>query len=150
MAKPIPIKRIIQEGELSLDGAKTSRDIILAAHTNLNSANVADSCGVVLFQAKNGKFYVGTVEFVIDEANPAFVVDTLTDAYAKCPHCGHLQEIDGACPIGAEDTAGDCLCDKCTHICFALTKQQAQNLVKGGQVNKAIAKSQKRRRGGLK
>jgi hypothetical protein len=77
MTKSIQIKKIIDPGELDLDAAKTSRDIINASLPILDSANAADICGTVLFQGTDGKFYTGTVEFVISEANPEYVANTL-------------------------------------------------------------------------
>ena len=56
---------------------KDTKDLIEAAADALDSACASDIMGEILFQGTNGKFYVGTVEFVIGEANPAYVKDVL-------------------------------------------------------------------------
>lgn len=131
MVKPIKIKHMLQTGELDVADAKTSRDVCNAAAGVLDRCGAAEISGIILFQGVDKKFYTGTVEFCIEAANPMFIMNTLTSEFARCPSCGHLQNLDAAADIGPGDATGDCLCDKCTHICFKLTADEADALIKG-------------------
>jgi secreted trypsin-like serine protease len=68
------IKRWIHDGHDALSKSVTDEDELLeAAADALNSACSWDIMGPILFEADDGKFYVGTVSFDISEAHPDYV-----------------------------------------------------------------------------
>ena len=148
MTTPKTIVSVLDPSTFMTTAGDTVEDLLSEGGGVLDESCVTDT---FLFQAEDGKFYVGSFEFVVNPAGSEYVVETLTGSFAKCPSCGHLQNVDEANPIGSEDTEGDCLCDKCTHICFKLTKEQAQALVLPKKSTpKAPKKPVRRRHVGLK
>lgn len=71
------ITRWVQDGEIGSVG--TIDEVLEEAGRCLDAACSWDICGQVLFQAEDGKFYVGTVELVIAEANLDFLEDALAE-----------------------------------------------------------------------
>jgi hypothetical protein len=60
---------------------ETTEEILKGAGRSLDQAYSHDIVGECIFEGEDGKMYVGTVEFVISEANPDYVKD-LMDADA--------------------------------------------------------------------
>ena len=58
---------------------KTTEKVIEMAGVALDDACANEIVGDCLFQGQDGKYYVGTVEFVIQEANPEYVKDALEE-----------------------------------------------------------------------
>ena len=58
---------------------KTTEKVIERAGVALDDACASDIVGECLFQAEDGKYYVGTVDFVIQEANPKYVKNALEE-----------------------------------------------------------------------
>jgi hypothetical protein len=76
MDEPIKIAEWLRDGDaLSADGIEDTDDLIGAAANALDHAYAYDIMGEILFQGEDGKFYVGTVDFVISEADPEYVKD---------------------------------------------------------------------------
>ena len=74
--KTLKIVKWLRDGDaLSADGIENTEDLLGAAANALDSACAHDIMGEILFQADDGKFYVGCVEFVISKANPEYVKD---------------------------------------------------------------------------
>lgn len=71
------IQRWIHAGEI--DEVDDIDEVIERAASALDEANSWDICGEVLFQAEDGKWYVGTVEFVIGTANPDYLKEALAE-----------------------------------------------------------------------
>jgi hypothetical protein len=132
--KPIKIKQILDHGIADFDETpETSKELLAQASRILNSSEVS---GLTLFLGKDKKFYVGSVEFVIQPANLHWVAEKLYDDFAHCPHCGHLQEVIMADSGPTVDTGPGCLCGKCGKVCNRLTHLQAKHLAKYGKVPK--------------
>lgn len=71
------IKRWIRNGNSGLAYCNTEEALLESAGNLLDKAYSHDIVGEVLFEGEDGKMYVGTVEFVIAEANPEYVKDVL-------------------------------------------------------------------------
>ena len=68
------IKRWIRDGNDGLEEeVGTTEELLERAGRALDSAYSHEIMGEVLFEGEDGKTYVGTVEFCIGEANPAYV-----------------------------------------------------------------------------
>lgn len=74
---PLRVKKWICTGELS--ACKTEKEIIEQCGRLLDRNCSGEILGEVLFKATNGKYYVVTVEAVIEEANPEYVKDALAN-----------------------------------------------------------------------
>ncbi len=81
MADTIKIKRWIRDGHEGFEGQEMedTEDLLEAAGRLLDKACSHDIVGEVLFEGEDGKFYVGCVEFCIDEANPDYVREALEE-----------------------------------------------------------------------
>ncbi len=75
------IKKWLRDGNegFAAQGLDDTDDILCAAGRLLDHACSHDIVGEVLFRGEDGKYYVGTVEFVIAEANPEYVKDVLEE-----------------------------------------------------------------------
>ena len=75
------IKRWIRDGneEFEGQGLDDTEDILCAAGCLMDHAYSHEIVGEVLFEGEDGKFYVGTVEFVIAEANPDYARGVLDE-----------------------------------------------------------------------
>lgn len=73
------ISHWLKDGHSGLDDCKTEEELLEAAGTLLDKASSHDIVGEVLFEGEDGKMYVGTVEFMITEANPEYVLDVLAE-----------------------------------------------------------------------
>ena len=75
------IKRWIRDGneEFEKQGFDDTEDILCAAGRLLDNAYSHEIVGEVLFEGEDGKFYTGTVEFVIAEADPEYVKEALDE-----------------------------------------------------------------------
>ena len=75
------IKRWIRDGneEFEKQGFDDTEDILCAAGCLMDHAYSHEIVGEVLFEGEDGKFYVGTVEFVIAEANPDYARGVLDE-----------------------------------------------------------------------
>jgi len=77
------IKRWIRDGGscesngFNSDGITTDDQLLSVAGRLLDKACSHEIVGEVLFEGEDGKMYVGTVEFIISEANPDYVKDVL-------------------------------------------------------------------------
>lgn len=65
------IKKWLRQGEFCQE--TNTDDLLEAAGRKLDKGYANDLVGDVLFIGEDGKTYVGTVEFVITEANPDYV-----------------------------------------------------------------------------
>ena len=79
MSKFIKIKKWLKDGNEGLSDLKNTQHLIEAAGASLDACNASDIMGEILFQGEDGKYYVGTVEFVISRANPAYVKEVLAE-----------------------------------------------------------------------
>lgn len=75
------IKRWIRDGNESFEkqGFDDTEDILCAAGRLLDDACSHEIVGEVLFEGEDGKFYAGTVEFVIAEADPDYTREVLDE-----------------------------------------------------------------------
>ena len=144
------IELLLDPGELELKEATDTQDIIDKANGALDSSNASDIAGVVLFRAKDGKFYVGGVEFVISEARKEYVAETLCDDRAMCQDCKHIEKIDDldqpqdlAERVSGGERVPDGQCTKCGALSHRITPAEARVIA-------GITKPKNSRRGGLK
>lgn len=81
MSKEIIVDEWIHDGNdaLSASGITTESDLYEAAAGALDSACSYDIMGPILFKATDGKYYVGTVDFVISEADSDYVKGELEE-----------------------------------------------------------------------
>lgn len=143
------IRRILNAGTLP-DNIDNTWSLLSAAAAKLDADNAADITGVVVFQDTAGKFFVGTTEFIIRPAAPAFVAQTITDEeVCECDNCGHLEKhaaISKVCNMESRVDAGSIVpagqCEKCGALSYLITKQRAAEIA--GVVPKKL------RRKGLK
>jgi len=79
----LEVEEFIEEGELHEPCSYD--DMMQQAGRLLDKSCSHEICGTVLFKATDGKYYAGTVEFVVSEANPDYVKDALAEqkAYAE-------------------------------------------------------------------
>ena len=75
------IKRWIRDGneEFEKQGFNDTEDILCAAGCLMDHACSHEIVGEVLFEGEDGKFYTGTVEFVIAEADPDYARGVLDE-----------------------------------------------------------------------
>ena len=75
------IKRWIRDGNEGFEkqGFDDTEDILCAAGRLLDDACSHETVGEVLSEGEDGKFYTGTVEFVIAEADPDYVREVLDE-----------------------------------------------------------------------
>ena len=69
---PLGIKRWIRSSDMD-DLCDTVEDVLEIAGRRMDKAYSHEICGDVVFEAENGKVYVGSVEFVISEATPEYI-----------------------------------------------------------------------------
>jgi len=81
--RPIKVKRWLKSGELSEEHNITQENIIETCGILLDKSCAPDILGDVLFQATDGKYYVITVEALIQEANPDYVTEVLKEEAAN-------------------------------------------------------------------
>ena len=62
-------------GDVSTSGVITDHDLVDIASRVLDKHCSHDIMGEIVFEADDGKVYVGSTEFVIMEANPEYVKD---------------------------------------------------------------------------
>jgi len=79
--RSVSIKRWIRDGHdgLAAQDIDTTALLLEAAGRRLDKACSHDIMGEILFEAEDGKTYVGCVEFMITEANPEYVKDVLVE-----------------------------------------------------------------------
>ena len=79
--KPLKIKRWIRDGNEGFERQKieTQDELLEAAGRLLDKSCSGDIVGECVFQATDGKHYVGTVEFVISECSPGYLADLLQE-----------------------------------------------------------------------
>lgn len=150
-AKPIKITQFVRDGEFDTTYITDTDQLLRDAGTKLDAANASDITGPVLFRGRDGKFYVGTVEFLIEPVNPTHLVQTLTDNnYCECQNCGHLEDENFLGQIkdfgqrvapGEPSPAGECT--KCHALSHLVSRERALEIA-------GIKKPKKQRRGGLK
>jgi hypothetical protein len=75
--KPLRVKKWIRTGEL--DKNKAQKEILEDCGRLLDEAYSHEILGEVLFLATDGKYYVITVEALIQEANPEYVKDVISE-----------------------------------------------------------------------
>lgn len=73
------IKRWVHAGDIG-EHQETISDVLSAAGQCLEAAQSYDICGEILFQAEDGEWYVGTVEFGISKAHENYLEDALAEA----------------------------------------------------------------------
>ncbi len=76
--KPLRIKKWLRTGNDSGHEKNTAQLLETAANA-LDAACASDIMGEIVFLGADGKYYVGTVEFVIGRANPAYIKDILAE-----------------------------------------------------------------------
>jgi len=70
------IKRWLRDGHDGLaECCEDTEELLEVAGNRLDDAQSWDIVGEVVFEGDDGKIYVGSVEFVIEEANPKYVQD---------------------------------------------------------------------------
>lgn len=74
----VKIKKWLKNGNEGLR-VRDTRKVLEAAGNALDGACASDIMGEILFQGEDGKYYVGTVEFIIQRANPAYVKEVLAE-----------------------------------------------------------------------
>jgi hypothetical protein len=79
---PLRIRRWLRSGELDRS-CQTVQDLYDQAGAMLDRACSGDICGPCVFQGEDGAWYVGTVEFHIGPANPAYVQELLEEDAAE-------------------------------------------------------------------
>jgi hypothetical protein len=83
------IKRWIRDGNDGLSNdVNTEAELLEAAGAALDSHCSHDIMGEILFEGEDGKMYVGCVEFMISEANPEYVKETLEDLEDEAEEIG--------------------------------------------------------------
>lgn len=70
---PTTVKTVISTGELELVPGLTFDEVTEQAAANLDRGCTWDICGEIVFEGSDNCYYVGTVEFVIGPANPAYL-----------------------------------------------------------------------------
>ena len=75
---PLRIKQFLRSGEFEPAAIATVQDLYEQAGNLLDRA-CRDICGYCLFEGEDGKFYLGTVEFLVDQVDPDFVKSTLEE-----------------------------------------------------------------------
>lgn len=88
------ITRWLESGEIDEPG--TIDEVLNNAGDCLDGANSSDICGPVTFQAEDGNWYCGSVEFIIRKADPEYIKGTLEDVGEddKRPSLRFLRELD--------------------------------------------------------
>ena len=77
---PHVIKRWLKDGDPGMsDYVGNSRGILVVAGRRLDKSGSGEIVGDMLWEAENGKFYTGSVEFTMYEANPETVKEALED-----------------------------------------------------------------------
>jgi len=76
--RPIKVKKWLRTGELSRSN-KTQAALIEECGRALDKNNAYDILGDVVFLATDGKYYVITVEALIQEANMEYVKDLISE-----------------------------------------------------------------------
>lgn len=148
MAKTLKIAQFIETGEFNPEENENLTQLIGNAGDLLDAAYSHEICGSVLFKGADGKFYVGTVEFVVAPANPKYVTETLAGSFAECDNCGHIENIDDLEPFEAGisqpgDTVPNGACTKCGCASFEICYSQAAHM-------SGLVKPKRVRRVGLK
>lgn len=70
---PVTIKTVLSAGELELIPGLTFDEIIELAAAAMNRACTWDVTGEIAFEGSDNYCYVGTVEFMIGQASPAYM-----------------------------------------------------------------------------
>ena len=77
--KNLKIKKWLRSGEFDPESLATIQNILDDAGRMLDKAYSHDITGDCVFQGEDGKWYVGSVEFVVNRADPAYIKDLLTE-----------------------------------------------------------------------
>lgn len=141
--KHINIQQILDPGALSLEGVKTSKDIIKEAVDTMGMARASEAVGVVVFRGTDQVIYTGTVEFSIYKPNPEWLVQLLRDAYFQCENkaCGHLDTdgsltrfADTVTPPTRKGRSGTLVaeghCSHCGRLTWPISKREAEKLAR--------------------
>lgn len=151
MPKPEPIKIafFVNEGEFDTEDIGCTKQLLADAGAKLDHACSHEICGTPLFKGTNGKWYVGSVEFVVNPVNPEYLVEELADKeHYECRVCGHidtmdtLQGIESYLFVTRGEGSPRGRCSQCKQFSDEITRARAQEIA-------GITKP-KRRRGGLK
>jgi hypothetical protein len=95
--KPLVIKRFLRSGEFDVGSIRTVHDLYEQAGGMPDRSCCWDHCGEYVFEGEDGHHYVGTVEFVINQANAKYVQEVLEEIACE-------QEFDGQ---SATSSAGE-------------------------------------------
>ena len=135
----LEIVQFIGTHELDTSGINTVPQLTAAAGFSLDAANATDITGCPLFKAKDGVWYVGSVEFVVDMAHHEYVAETLVDNnYCECQNCGHLdmeedlneiQDMSARVAEGEPEPAGECT--KCGALSHVISEERAAEIGHG-------------------
>jgi len=146
------IELFVDHGEFDTTSILTVKGLVADAAPKLDSASSHEICGTPVFRCADGKWYTGTVEFVVNPVNPVYLENLLGDGeHCECQNCGHIEGLDGIAEIknysqrvtpGEVAPAGECR--KCHALSHVITQERAQEIA--GITKKKPA----RRRGGLK
>jgi hypothetical protein len=103
------IRRFVCGGEpdLNVDDCPSVKDVLERGARLLDKACAHDITGEILFQGQDGRMYVGSVEFVVEEADPSYVRQKLMES---CTHSNWHKEV----MFGMK--TGDKICDDCGEI----------------------------------
>jgi hypothetical protein len=77
--EPLVIKRFLRSGEFDVGSVRTVHDLYEQAGGMLDRSCCWDLCGECVFEGEDGHHYVGTVEFVISQANAKYVKEVLEE-----------------------------------------------------------------------
>lgn len=123
------IRRMVLSGEL--DPPVNVPDMLEQAGRLLDRSCSHEICGEVLFQAEDGKWYVGTVEFLIGRANPSYVVDTLTDLF-ECSNrkCGNIETMASTVVRSPGNPEDPLTCSSCGAITTRISLKKAAQMSK--------------------
>ena len=76
---PLTIKHFLRWGEFEPKAIQTVQDLYDQAGGLLDRVGSWDICGECVFEGEDGKFYVGSVEFHVDAADPDYLQDVLQE-----------------------------------------------------------------------
>lgn len=79
------IKRWIRDGYEGMAGVDTTELLLEQAGRAMDNAGVHEILGNIAFEGEDGRFFVGTVEFLISEANPEYIRDLQAEDELMAP-----------------------------------------------------------------
>jgi hypothetical protein len=77
--QPLAVKRFLRSGEFEAGSVRSVHDLYEQAGGMLDRSCCWDLCGECVFESADGRFYAGTIEFVVCEASPEYVREVLEE-----------------------------------------------------------------------